>query len=308
MTDTTSGTEKPPAQGLSINDLGMLLVAAIWGANITISRLTFAAIPPLAFIAIRFSLATLLLIGLTYAVERSLMIAPELRWRAVWLGLVGNTGYQLLFMVGLSMTTAANTALLVATAPIWVVLISTFGGSERLSAMTWLGVILSFVGVALVVATRGAALSAATLRGDLLVLGSALCWAIYTIGARPLLARVSALRATTWTMITGTPALFIIGIPAMAALSWRELPIGAWGGILYSALLSVVLAYWIWYGSIQRVGAARTGVYANLVPLFGVGFAWAFGAELIAPMQIIGAIAILGGVWLARRTPGRKHS
>lgn len=308
MTDTTSGAEKPPAQGLSINDLGMLLVAAIWGANITIARLTFTAIPPLAFIAIRFSLATLLLIGLTYAVERSLMIAPELRWRAVWLGLVGNTGYQLLFMLGLSMTTAANTALLVATAPIWVVLISTFRGSERLGAMAWMGVILSFVGVALVVATRGAALSAATLRGDVLVLGSALCWAIYTIGARPLLARVSALRATTWTMITGTPALVIIGTPAMAALSWGELPVGAWGGILYSALLSVVLAYWIWYGSIQRVGAARTGVYANLVPLFGVGFAWAFGAEMIAPMQIIGAIAILSGVWLARRVPGRKDS
>lgn len=303
MAETTAAIEERPSQSLSVNDLGMLVVAAIWGANITISRLTFAAVPPLAFIAIRFSIATLLLIGLTYGMERSLALAPDLRWRAVWLGLIGNTGYQLCFMVGLSMTTAANTALLVATAPIWVVLFGTWRGSERLGYSAWGGVILSFIGVALVVAIRGAAISLETLRGDVLVLGASICWAIYTIGARPLLARVSALRATTWTMITGTPALFVLGMPTMTAMSWGGLPAPAWGGILYSALLSVVVAYWIWYGSIQRVGAARTGVYANLVPLFGVTFAWMLGSETVTLAQIAGAAAILGGVFLARRAP-----
>jgi drug/metabolite transporter (DMT)-like permease len=153
----------------------------------------------------------------------------------------------------------------------------------------------------LVLTARGAALSGATLLGDLMVLGAAVCWAAYTIGARPLLAEYSALKVTAMTMLTGTPLLLLAGAPTIAATAWPALPVGAWAGIAYSTILAIVVSYWIWYGSVRRVGAIRTGIYGNLVPVFGVLTAALVLGEPLYPQQALGAGAILCGLWLARR-------
>jgi drug/metabolite transporter (DMT)-like permease len=283
-----------------MTDLGMLLVVCIWGGNLTITRGVFQSIAPLPFIGLRFALSLGLLLAVVVACGENLRIDPALRTRAISLGLIGNTVYQFLFQIGLSLTSAANTALLIATAPIWMVLIGLLRG-ERVSRAAWGGIGLSFAGIALVLAGRGVSISFNTLLGDLLVLLSAICWAIYTMGARPLLARYSALKTTTLTMLSGTPLLVLAGIQGMLTLSWASVPAVAWGGLLYSAGLSIVLAYIIWYSSVQRAGAVRTAIYGNLVPVAGVLIAWAFGGEPISMIQIIGAVAILAGLVLTRR-------
>lgn len=295
---SVAADQSQPSFGMT--DLGMLLVVFIWGGNLTITRGVFQSISPLPFIGLRFALSLGLLLAVVAAFGESLRIDPALRTRAIWLGLIGNTLYQFLFQIGLSLTSAANTALLIATAPIWMVLIGLLRG-ERVSRAAWGGIGLSFAGIALVLAGRGVSVSFNTLLGDLLVLLSAICWAIYTMGARPLLARYSALKTTTLTMLSGTPLLVLAGIPGMLTLNWASVPAVAWGGLLYSAVLSIVLAYIIWYSSVQRAGAVRTAIYGNLVPVAGVLIAWAFGGEPITMVQIGGAAAILAGLVLTRR-------
>ncbi len=294
----------PLAQGsssFSLTDLGMLLVVVIWGGNLTITRGIFQFIAPLPFLAIRFGLATILLLAVLYGTGGDLAIEPGLRWRVIWIGLIGNTLYQFLFQIGLSMTSATHTALLLATAPIWLAVIGTVRGTDKPSRAAWAGVLLSFAGIALVLTGRNATSSPMMLIGDLLVLGSAFCWAIYTLGARPLLARYSALKTTTLTMLGGTPVLLLAGLPGLLGVSWAAIPLVGWAGVIYSSALSIVLAYVIWYSSVQRVGAVRTGIYGNLVPIVGVLIAWGFGGEEIGIPQLAGAAAILAGLWLTRK-------
>lgn len=283
-----------------LTDVGMLLVVAIWGANVTVVKAALADLSPLAFNALRFGIATLLFLLLQLALERSLWIDRRLRWRALWLGFVGNCVYQVCFVVGLDHTTAANAALLLATTPIWVALVGAVGRTERLAPAGWIGIVLSFVGIVLVLAARGAALSLATVGGDLLVLAGSFCWAVYTLGARPLLARYSALRTTAVTMLLGTPFLILAALPALAAQRWATVTRAGWGGLLFSAVFAIVLSYWIWYSSVQRVGAARTGIYSNLVPVVAVIVAWLLRGEQIVALQALGAIAIVAGLWLTR--------
>jgi drug/metabolite transporter (DMT)-like permease len=293
-----------PAQGsssLNLTDLGMLLVVLIWGGNLTITRGIFPFIAPLPFLAIRFGLATILLLAVLYGTGGDLALEPSLRWRVLWLGLIGNTLYQFLFQIGLSLTSATHTALLLATVPIWLALIGTVRGTEKPSRAAWVGVLISFAGIALVLTGRGSAPLPMMVVGDLLVLASAFCWAIYTLGAQPLLARYSALKATTLTMLGGTPVLLLAGLPGLLSLQWGTIPLHGWAGVLYSSVLSIVLAYVIWYSSVQRVGAVRTGIYGNLVPIVGVLIAWGFGGEQIGFPQIAGAAAILVGIWLTRK-------
>lgn len=285
----------------SVTDLGMLLVVLIWGGNLTINRWAFQSIAPLPFAALRFGLAAVLLVAILKISGGTLSVDRDLRWRMIWVGLVGNTCYQLLFQFGLSLTTAANTALLVSTSPLWLALIGLVRGTERLSRVVWAGIGLSLIGIALVLAGRGVAISSETLVGDGLVLGSAFCWSIYAIGARRLLARYSALKVTTMTMLSGTPALVLAGIPGLLSLSWAGVPTLGWVALLYSSVLSLVVAYVIWNGSVGRVGAIRTSIYGNLVPVVGVLIAWLFGGERITVPQIVGAAAILAGLALTRR-------
>jgi probable blue pigment (indigoidine) exporter len=102
-------------------------------------------------------------------------------------------------------------------------------------------------------------------------------------------------------MIGGTPLLVLAGIPGMLNLAWPYVPISAWAGVGYASIFSLVLAYIIWYSSVQRVGSVRTSLYGNLVPVVAVLIAWGFGGEQITPAQIAGAVAILFGLWLTRR-------
>ena len=300
---TAEVTAAATSGGLTTNDLAMLLVVLIWGANFSVVKGSFTQIPPLAFTGLRFLVGSAVLMLLLRWREGSVPLARGVLWRLVWLGFVGNTLYQLFFITGLTQTTAANTALLVATTPIFVLLLGRITGVEALTRNTILGVALAFSGIALVMAARGAGLSVATLRGDLLALVAAACWSVYTLGVRKLGSQVSSLRITAWTMLTGTPGLLLAGLPQIARTDWAGVDARGWSGLLYSSLFALVIAYVIWNRSVRLVGGSRTAVYACVTPLVATLFAWYLLGEEFRLLQGVGAVLIIGGVLLARRAP-----
>ena len=109
-------------------DAAMLLVLLIWGVNFAIIKVALREIDPLAFAALRFGLATAMMVGLALAFERSLRIQRGDFWKLLGLGLLGNGIYQILFMSGIARTTAGNTSLILATAPIFVAILSALMG------------------------------------------------------------------------------------------------------------------------------------------------------------------------------------
>ena len=95
----------------------MLLVCLIWGTNFSVVKGAFHYMPPLAFTGVRFAISSALLYGLVRWRYGSVAFPPGLGWRMVWLGVLGNTFYQLAFTLALLWSTATNTALLLATMP-----------------------------------------------------------------------------------------------------------------------------------------------------------------------------------------------
>jgi len=206
-------------RGLTRQDLGMLAVCLIWGANFTAMKIGMAEMPPLAFTAVRFAVGSVLLWAVLRVVEGKQGPLPAGSFRKlVWLGVVGNTLYQLAFTLGLDMSTASNTALIISTVPVVVAVMGGVLGIERTtSRMRW-GLALATLGVALVVAARGIAFTTQTLAGDLLAVAAVLCWSAYTLGLRTLHDELSPLRVTAWTMYTGTPGLVLAGLPQLAGV------------------------------------------------------------------------------------------
>jgi drug/metabolite transporter (DMT)-like permease len=278
----------------------MLLVCVIWGVNFSVTKIGIREIPALPFTAVRFTLASLLLWVVVRVVEGPARIEGETWRRLVVLGIVGNTCYQLLFVLGLAHTTATNSALIVATVPTVVAVIAGGLGLERVTRRMWWGIGLGTLGVVLVIAVSGIEFSTGTLHGDQLTVLAVFCWAGYTVDLRRLPAGISPLRVTMITSVAGTPGLVLAGLPGLFRLEWATISATGWAALAYATLLSLVVAYILWNRSVQTVGGTRTAIYMCLTPLFAVIAAWIILGERVHPSQGIGAALIVAGVLLTR--------
>jgi drug/metabolite transporter (DMT)-like permease len=172
-------------------------------------------------------------------------------------------------------------------------------GRERLGWLHWAGAALSVTGIYLVVGL-GASFGGATVRGDLLVVGSIFCWATYTLGAGRLIARHSPLYVTGTTMVVGAIPYIAVAMPQIVAVDWLHVSGLGWGALIFSALFALNVAYLVWYMAVQELGPARTATYSNVVPIVAITVAAIWLREPITAAKIAGAAAVLSGVFLTR--------
>lgn len=283
-------------------DAGLVLVAAIWGVNFSVMKVVLEALDPLALNALRFPLAALALAFVLKATPGPLFPDKTDIVRVLVLGVVGNVFYQLCFIFGLDWTLAGNASLLLATTPAWTLLFSRLAGHEPLTAAGLAGVAATLVGIVLVVVGRGEALTVdpRNLAGDLLMLVASVLWATYTVAGLEPVGRYGALRMTTWTLWVGTPILVAMGIPSLRGTDFGSVPTGAWLGVVYAGLLSIAVAYLLWYRGVKVLGNNRTAIYSNLVPVMALVTAWLWLGEVPGILQLVGAAIILAGLTVAR--------
>lgn len=294
---------RPRLGTVGTTDLLMLGVVVVWGVNFSVIKSTLTEMSPLAFDGLRFLLSSITMLILSCVIQGDLRIQCNDWPRLVLIGLIGHTIYQLFLIIGLYHTKAGHTALMLGLTPVFVALIGLALGIERVSAQGWAGIWFSFAGVALITfgSNYGVSPGRPILLGDLLTLAAAICWASYTVLAKPLLSRYSPIKLTALTMAVGTVPLLAASIPALVAQDWCQVTVAGWLGLLYSYSLAIVGAYTVWYVSVQHVGSARTATFENLVPVVGLAAAWLMRDETLTLVQLIGVAVVLLGISLARR-------
>jgi len=289
-------------------DLIVLAVVAIWGVNLSVVKSAIsgpgAPFTPFAFNALRFVVASsALLLMLRWTGDE----VPTSRrdWLAVLgIGLLGNTVYQALFITGVDHTSPANSALIAATTPVIVALIGAALRIEKLGALAWIGVGMSFAGVAVIVLgnTSGApgAPRASSLVGDAIILSAAVVWAIYTMLVASLLRRYSATTITALSVTAGTVLIVIMALPELGRLDWGAVSPAAWSAAGFSGLLALAVGYAGWNRGVKAIGSARTAVYSNMIPIAAALFAWLGRGDPITVYHVIGAAVVLTGINLTR--------
>ncbi len=288
-----------PARGWTEAVLAGMVV--IWGVNFSVVKWALAEFAPLGFNALRFSIASLFVLAVLRAQGP---LARPLRSdvpRVLLLGLGGNVLYQLGFIFGIDLTRAGSAALMLALTPLFIAVLSAWTGDERPGLFTWLGGLVSVLGVALV---SGSSLAleggARALLGNGILVAAAFTWACYTVGARPLIQRYGSVQTTAWTLWVGAVGIFLLGVPSLIAQNWAAVSGAAWGGLFYSALLGIGLAYLIWYRGVERIGNTRTAIFSNLTPAVALGVSAVWLGERLTPLTIVGALFTIGGVMLVR--------
>jgi drug/metabolite transporter (DMT)-like permease len=288
-----------PAPGTRAAEIGLAAMILIWGVNFTVVKRALDVFEPLGFNALRYLLASLFVLAVLGS--RGMLRLPRREDvpRIVALGLIGNLAYQMAFILGLDRTRAGNASLLLALVPVFVLLFT--GRNEPAQSRgVWIGAIVSVLGVGLVSASAIRVDGASTLVGDALLLGAAAVWALYTVGTRRLIVTYGSVRATAWTLWAGGVAIFLAGVPSLLRQDWQQVDAGAWLGLLYSAILSIGLAYLLWYRGVERIGGARTAVYANLTPVVALATGWLWLGESLTPLGIAGAGMVLVGLMAVR--------
>lgn len=276
------------------------LMVLLWGVNYSIIKIAMQEITPLAFNAGRFVLAAsaLALIARASRVPRP---APRDIARLGLLGLVGNSIYQLGFILGVAHTRAGNAALIMAAVPVETAVLSHVLGKEQLRWRDLAGLLGSAVGITVIVLGSGREVSiGGSILGDLLVFSATLCWSVYIIGCKPLTDRYGPIATSAWTIGLGSIPLLLYSLPATLAQPWAQVSAGALGAMVFSAVAALVVSYLIWFRGVQRLGPSRTAFYSNLTPVVVVLTAWPLLGETPTLWQIAGAAGIFTGLWLTR--------
>jgi drug/metabolite transporter (DMT)-like permease len=273
-----------------------LLAVILWGGVYPGAKLGLREIPMLSFTALRILVAMILLFvvsgsGQTWRLPRSL-------WPLVFRAGLAQTTFQLLLIAGLQWTTAGNSAILLATAPLLTAGWLTMTGRAALGRQRWMGLVVGLVGVGFVVHS-GLGGTWAHLGGDVLALGATGAWAWYGLVIGPLVKTLGAPRATDWTMVVAAWGFTPLALREVWGYAWWSVSWEAWAGLLYGATVGMVMAMVLWGKSIHRLGPQQTMLYVYLEPVSAVLIAAIVLGEALHPLQTAGALLPFVGVGLA---------
>jgi len=207
------------------------------------------------------------------------------------------------FLLGIFNTSASNAALIMASTPMWTALIAIIFLKERLSAISWFGLVITFAGTMIVALDKpGAdAETSATLVGNGVMLFCALSWSASTVISRPVLKYISPVELTFWGMGLALPFHFLIAFfqPEVdMAIVWQPKVTSA---ILYCGIFSTGIALAMWSYGVKILGASHASIYGNLIPLVAMFFGWLMLGEIPTTFQWIGGGMIVSGLLTMRR-------
>lgn len=268
----------------------------LWGGVFVAAKLAMTEIPPQIFAVQRIGVASLVLL-LSWIGFRGFAMRG-FPWRIlIWAGLA-QTAFQAMFMQSIHLTTAGLSAILLATSPLLSAAWLGARAQERVTPMQWVGLLIGFAGVALVM---GGAIGDAsgTLLGNVLALGAGAAWAWYGVAIAPLVQRVGAVRAASASLLVAGGMLSPIALVGLSGVTWESVSGGAWAGLGYSGILGLAVPTALWVRSVGRYGTQATMNYGYIEPVAAVTAAAIVLHEAVGPIQALGSVLALAGVFLA---------
>jgi drug/metabolite transporter (DMT)-like permease len=295
---------RPPASAYAAA-VGMTVA---FGLSFVATKYALRGFEPLLLALLRFSLAG----GILWVVWR-LRRGPERvsrgeLGRLAALGFISLTVYFSFENLGIARTSASEAAILIATIPLFVVILNTFTLRERNTARQWAGIVISFAGIAALVLLGGSGAGGGGLTGNLLVLAASLSAAVYSILARRLLVSRPALFVTTFQNLFGALFMLPLALAEAALVGARHPTPSAAGGVLFLTVVCSITAYLLLNYAFRFIAASRVAVFINLTPIVAVASAYVLLGERFTPGQALAAAVVVAGVWVTNSGGGAVRS
>ncbi|MBC3882347.1 DMT family transporter [Undibacterium sp. LX40W] len=287
--------------------LKLVCVALFWGGTFIAGRIVSTEVPHMIAAAGRFLVACVFLLLLAWKVEGGLPKLSRQQIHATFgLGATGIFLYNLCFLAALQRMPAGRSALFVSLSPIVTALSMAVLFRERLGLMKWFGIAIAFFGAAIVL-TRGDLyqvvhdISATMGSGELFMLAAVGSWTTYTILGKHALQGLSPIAATTYASLWGLLLLSLGAVMQLPQLDATKLTWQVLTSIGFLGIFGTVIGFVWYYEGVKAIGPARTAVFNNLVPVFGVGLSALMLGEPILISMVVGGLLVITGVMITNR-------
>ncbi|MBN1294243.1 MAG: DMT family transporter, partial [Candidatus Latescibacteria bacterium] len=201
---------------------------------------------------------------------------------------------------GLSLTTATNMGIITSTTPLFILIVSFAARTEHISKKLVTGLFIGICGVILINYRQG---ELAWNIGDILVMLSCLCFAVYAVFGKKIVDIYSAILTTAWMFLFAGIYQFPLFIYQLRDQVWNTIPIINWINLGFGAFGSFFAANVLFFYAIRKIGAVRAGVYLNLQPIFTLIFAYLIMGETVTLMKVTGLVIILIGIGITKIPP-----
>jgi len=276
----------------------------LWGGTWVAGRVLVQYIHPMSAAFLRFAFASATLIIMCWKAEgRMPRLARNEIVPVLGLGATGVFAYSYFFFTGLQTTSAGRAALIVACIPVCISVLSALLYKERFGPIRIVGALTSLVGVSVVIADGSplALISEGVSRGDFMILGCVASWTAYTLGGRSVTKTLSPLTSVTWSCIFGMILLLPAGLASGLTSDIGNIPPVGWFCIFFLGVLATGFAYCWYYEAISTIGASRSGIFINTVPVFAVVMSFFLLGEPIHLSLALGGFMVITGVYLTNR-------
>lgn len=279
----------------------MMVTILLMGSSYPFAKEVLATMSPLLYSGSRYIVAGLFMLGVM-ALMRQPIALPRRDWLPmVVLSVVGVGVFQACWGLGMSRTAPSIGSIVMTTTTAFSAILAWMAG-RRLPALGWLGIVVAFAGVVIVVnnSLGRITLDLADLDGALFWMVSAFAWALYVDRCTPYNVRLGSLRVMAWTTLIGAVLLSLLSLCFDSLGEFGRLSPAQWGYWLYTAIFPVGVAFMGLSFGFERLGVSRVMLYMYLIPIAGVGLAAAFFGDPLTPARLLGGLIVLAGVILTR--------
>ena len=288
----------------------VVLAAVLWGGSIVAQKMALASFSAVEASVLRDIGGLAILLVTWWSKEGG---AVKLRGADVrLLGLLGLgvLGNHLLILMGLNYVSGAVGGVIIGSSPVVTSLLSAMLSRDVPLRAVWAGAVLSFAGVGVVSVAGFQAAGDQPLLGSILVFLGVVSWALYSIGSRTIMERLSALTVNWTTLMVAT----VLQIP----LLWTDhkmmnagigsVTLSDWLALGYLVVFATAVAQQAWLFGVKGIGPSRASVLGNLTPVAAIGLSALTLGETVGFVEVIGICLILAGVWVVNRQTAEPKS
>ena len=276
--------------------LALVAVQVMFGSWPIFGKVVLRSMSATSLVGIRMCGAAIVLVILQRKLGELFRLPRRVLAWVVLSSLLGVALNQLLFVKGLSLTTAINASLLTTTIPVFTLAVSIALGQDRASFKHILGIALAAAGVVYLIDPWRSSFSAQTTLGNILMIINCFCYGAYISVSRDLFRRYGALNVTTWIFVIGAIMTLPISVIAWRADSLESVSRMTWLMVAFIVLIPTVGAYYLSSWAVTRVGSSVVAIYVYLQPLVAFGFAPLILGESWNSRTLVACALIFGGV------------
>ncbi len=282
--------------------LSLFLAQVIYALNYSIAKgLMPQNIQPLGLVLLRVSGGCLLFWLTSFFIKQEKIPNADIR-KMILLAVFGVAINQAFFIYGLSLTKPINSAIIMISNPIVVMLFTLLALKEKITLQKVSGLFLGITGALILLLFRGNfEYGSDTITGDLFTLINSFSWAVFLVLAKPFIIKYHTVHVMKWTFFFGLFMIFPFGIGDLCAVDWLGLSSSVIFALIFVVVATTFLAYLINTYALKELSPSVTSTYIYYQPFLASFFAIIMGKDSISLIKIISALFIISGVYLVSR-------